>query len=115
VMSVDSSNWMAKSLASLLLAITCDLTSSDMFYIRRLLVLSDVGIFRISFSYSSPNIMFTILQHYWYNFWLSSLCDFIFFCNDFGNNIACFLSFVRNSDCGPSFSLACLISCKPLR
>jgi hypothetical protein len=37
--------------------------SWDMSCIRRLAVLSDIGIFIISFSYSSQNIIFTIFQH----------------------------------------------------
>jgi hypothetical protein len=45
-----------------MLAITCDSVSWDMSYISQLIVLSDIGSFKISFSYSLQNIIFIILQ-----------------------------------------------------
>jgi hypothetical protein len=75
-----------------------------------------MGIFKIAFSYSLPNIIFTILQHSGKISDSAIVCGFSFFCHHFVNGIAFFLSLVGNSsDFDSLISLACLISYKPFK
>jgi hypothetical protein len=61
----------------LLQYIPCDSTSWDISCIRRLRVLSDMGIFKITFSYSSPKTIFTILEHAGKMYGPAIVCDFM--------------------------------------
>jgi hypothetical protein len=96
VMSLNSSNRVAKKSASLMLAITCDSVSWDMSYVCRLIVLFDIGSFKISFPHSYLNTIFKF-----YSMMVKLLTQQLHvissFYHDFSNDIAYFLSSVSNS------------------
>jgi hypothetical protein len=113
MMSVDSSNWMAKKIDLFTVSIHLWLgfLGNDLYTLTRSVI----------WHQDSENIFFVFLTKYlqFDSMVVKLLNDKLWvhvFCHDFGNRIACFFGFVRNiCNFGPLFSLAYMICYKPFK